>query len=625
MENGESEPAPGPVPMASHYRGRLFGKYFALILVLVCGALAASSAITLRFTYQDNKAAAGRLQREKAVAAAERIEQFVRTIEQQLAFAAQPQWGGPSDEQRRVEYHRLLRQVPAVTDVASIDVDGMERLQVSRLALNTDNSGRDRSGELAFVNAKPGAGYFGPVYFRQGTEPYMTIAVRAAGSGIVTAAEVNLKLIWDVVSRMRIGDTGKAYVIDSRGQLIADPDIGLVLKNTNLAGLAQVKAALEPEAAGSDVVQARDPAGTEVIAAFAPVKPTGWKVIVEQPVAEVYATLDAVIERSLVLFAAGLLLSAVAAWLLARNMVRPIRTLQQGAQRIGAGQLDVRIDVQTRDELQALAEQFNRMSAQLAESYSGLERKVEERTRELAVANQHKSEFLAHMSHELRTPLNAIIGFSEVLEQKMFGPLTEDQQQFVKDIHESGKHLLNLINDILDLSKVEAGHMELHVAEFDLPAAIDNAITLVKERAARQGSHVAWKVDPALESIHADERKFKQIMLNLLSNAVKFTPSGGTIDVYASAVAGGGVQVAVKDTGVGIAAKDHQSVFEEFRQVGTDSARQAEGTGLGLALVKKFVELHRGRIWLESEPQKGSTFTFYLPDGRVTAGGQHAG
>jgi signal transduction histidine kinase len=623
MESGDID-ARGTGPAGSHYRGRLFGKYFALILVLVCGALAASSAITLRFTYQDNKAAAGRLQREKAVAAAERIEQFVRTIEQQIAFAALPQWGGPSDEQRRIEFHRLLRQVPAVTDVASIDAQGKERLQVSRLAMNTADSGRDRSGELAFIHAKPGAAYFSPVYFRHDTEPYMTIAVRAATSGTVIAAEVNLKLIWDVVSHMRIGKAGKAYVIDSRGQLIADPDIGLVLKKTNLGQLAQVRTALEPQAAETDVVQAPDATGVEVIAAFAPVKPTGWRVIVEQPVAEVYATLDAAIVRSLILFAAGLLLSAVGAWLLARNMVRPIRILQQGAQRIGAGQLDVRIDVRTRDELQELADQFNRMSAQLAESYASLERKVEERTRELEVANKHKSEFLAHMSHELRTPLNAIIGFSEVLNHKMFGPLTEDQQQFVKDIHESGTHLLNLINDILDLSKVEAGHMELHVGEFDLSAAIGNAITLVKERAIRQGSRVACECDPALDTIHADERKFKQIMLNLLSNAVKFTPAGGSIDVYATAVAGG-VQVAVKDTGVGIAPQDQGSVFDEFRQVG-DSMRQAEGTGLGLALVKKFVELHHGRIWLESEPQKGSTFTFYLPDTpQATAEEQHAG
>jgi signal transduction histidine kinase len=610
--------------MGSHYRGRLFGKYFALILVLVCGALAASSAITLRFTYQDNELAAGGLQREKAAAAAERIEQFVHAIEQQLAFAGQPQWGGPSDEQRQIELKRLLRQVPAVTDVASIDAHGKERLLVSRLATNTTDGGRDRSTEPAFINAKPGRGYFGPVYFRQDTEPYMTIAVRASGSGIVTAAEVNLKLIWDVVSRMRIGNAGKAYVIDSRGQLIADPDIGLVLKNTNLAGLAQVKAALAADAGGPDVLGARDTAGVEVIAAFAPVKAPGWKVIVEQPVAEVYATLNAAIVRLLILFAAGLLLSAVGAWLLARSMVRPIRILQEGAQRIGAGQLDLRIDVRTRDELQELAEQFNRMSAQLAESYASLERKVEERTRELAVANKHKSEFLANMSHELRTPLNAIIGFSEVLDQKMFGPLGEDQQQFVRDIHESGKHLLNLINDILDLSKVEAGRMELNVGEFDLPSALGNAITLVKERANRQGARVALQVDPALETIHADERKFKQIMLNLLSNAVKFTPSGGSIDVCATAVEGG-VQVAVKDTGVGIAAIDQETVFEEFRQVGTDSARKAEGTGLGLALVRKFVELHRGRIWLESEPQKGSTFTFYLPDTKTNMGEQHAG
>ena len=237
---------------------------------------------------------------------------------------------------------------------------------------------------------------------------------------------------------------------------------------------------------------------------------------------------------------------------------------------------------------------------------------TQEKSLQLEIANKHKSEFLANMSHELRTPLNAIIGFSEVLEERMFGELNEDQGEFVRDIHESGKHLLSLINDILDLSKIEAGRMELDVSEFDLPAAIGNALTLVKERAARQNTQLKSEIEPAIESFFADERKFKQIMLNLLSNAVKFTPAGGTITVRARTV-DQGVEIAVVDSGVGIAAEDQAAVFEEFKQVGTDYTRKAEGTGLGLALTKKFVELHGGRIWLESEPQKGSTFSFFLP------------
>jgi len=237
---------------------------------------------------------------------------------------------------------------------------------------------------------------------------------------------------------------------------------------------------------------------------------------------------------------------------------------------------------------------------------------IQDKSRQLEVASQHKSEFLANMSHELRTPLNAVIGFSEVLDQRMFGELNDKQLEYIKFIHTSGSHLLSLINDILDLSKVEAGRMELELNNFNLPMAIENAVTLIKERATRHGIALEYAVDDSLAEINADERKFKQVMLNLLSNAVKFTPEGGRITVGARAV-DGMIQVSVTDTGVGIAAADCEAVFEEFRQVGNDSKRKAEGTGLGLALARKFIELHGGRIWVTSEPGKGSTFAFTLP------------
>jgi signal transduction histidine kinase/putative methionine-R-sulfoxide reductase with GAF domain len=239
-------------------------------------------------------------------------------------------------------------------------------------------------------------------------------------------------------------------------------------------------------------------------------------------------------------------------------------------------------------------------------------REIQEKSAQLEVANKHKSEFLANMSHELRTPLNAIIGFSEVLQERMFGEVNEKQLEYLKDIHESGRHLLSLINDILDLSKIEAGRMELELSSFDLPAAISNAMTLIRERAQRHGINLGLEVDERLGELLGDERKFKQIMLNLLSNAVKFTPDGGRVDVSARRY-DGVIEVSVKDTGVGIAPEDHAAVFEEFKQVGRDRLRKAEGTGLGLALTKRFVELHGGEIRLQSEPGKGSTFSFRLP------------
>jgi signal transduction histidine kinase len=247
----------------------------------------------------------------------------------------------------------------------------------------------------------------------------------------------------------------------------------------------------------------------------------------------------------------------------------------------------------------------------LAIQNARLFREIEDKGRQLEAASRHKSEFLANMSHELRTPLNAILGFSEVLSERMFGDLNEKQHEYVRDIHASGQHLLSLINDILDLSKVEAGRMDLELADFDLPAAIENAVTLVRERAGRRGIALHPEVDARLGQIRGDERKLKQVLLNLLSNAIKFTPEGGRIDLRAGLV-DGVAEVSVVDTGIGIAAEDHEAVFEEFRQVGT-AARKVEGTGLGLALSRKFIELHGGRIWVTSQVGAGSTFTFTLP------------
>src|SRR5207245_1315065 len=241
----------------------------------------------------------------------------------------------------------------------------------------------------------------------------------------------------------------------------------------------------------------------------------------------------------------------------------------------------------------------------LAIQNARLFREIEDKSRQLEVASQHKSEFLANMSHELRTPLNAIIGFSEVLTERMFGDLNEKQDEYLKDIYASGTHLLSLINDILDLSKIEAGRMELELTDFHLPTALDNALTLIRERAGRRSITLQMSVDERLGQIHADERKIRQVVLNLLSNAIKFTPEGGRIEV-AAVPKDGSVEISVSDTGVGIAPEDQEAVFEEFRQVGTSAAKQ-EGTGLGLALCRKFVELHWGKIWVQSEVSRGST------------------
>jgi signal transduction histidine kinase len=264
-----------------------------------------------------------------------------------------------------------------------------------------------------------------------------------------------------------------------------------------------------------------------------------------------------------------------------------------------------------RPEVVELLKTFATQSV-LAIQNARLFREIEDKSRQIEAANRHKSEFLANMSHELRTPLNAIIGFSEVLGERLFGELNEKQAEYTDDILSSGRHLLSLINEILDLSKVEAGRMELELTTFDLPLAIDNTRTFVRERATKHGISLDVNVDDRLGDIVGDERKIKQILLNLLSNAVKFTPEGGRIGINARPV-DHSVEISVTDTGIGIAQEEQRRIFEEFRQVGSDNAKKIEGTGLGLTLAKKFVELHGGKIWVTSAVAKGSTFTFTLP------------
>ena len=277
---------------------------------------------------------------------------------------------------------------------------------------------------------------------------------------------------------------------------------------------------------------------------------------------------------------------------------------------IGGLTVNKRTPGEFRPEVIELLKTFATQSA-LAIHNARLFREIADKSRQLEAASRHKSEFLANMSHELRTPLNAIIGFSEVLNERMFGALNEKQDEYLKDIYASGQHLLSLINDILDLSKIEAGRMEPELADFSLPAAIDNALILVRERASRHGIRLSSAIDDRVGMIRGDERKVKQVLLNLLSNALKFTPEGGRIDIRV-AMNDGMAEISVADTGVGIAAEDQEAIFEEFRQVGT-ADKKVEGTGLGLALSRKFIELHGGRNWMQSRPGKGSTFSFTLP------------
>ena len=772
-------------------RGRLFFKYVGLFLAVVFLALIANGAFEVWFTYQEHKASLIRIQREQADAAAAKIGQFIREIESQVGWTTQLPWSAGTIEQRRFDGLRLLRQVPAITELAQLDATGKEQLKVSRLAMDVVASFADLSKEPRFAEAVANKVYYGSVYFRRESEPYMTLALagtrRDAG---VSVAEVNLKLIWDVVTQIRVGERGYAYVIDAGGRLIAHPDISLVLRNTDMTKLDHVKAA-RATAAGTPsepVQEAHDVQGRRVLTAYAAVPALKWVLFVELPIEEAYAPLYASIQRSSYILLAGLLFASLAGFFLARKMVGPIQALGAGASRIGRGDLTQRIEIKTGDELETLADQFNDMAGQLQESYAGLEQKVEQRThelaqsigelralgevshavnstldletvlktivtkaaqlssteagaiyvfdpvskeftlhatygmsdefidalkaqhasvsaavahatesgepeqvadlrdeppspaseialhagfrarlivpligaegvvgalvvrrkspgefvrntidllktfaaqsvlaiqnahlfreiedkgRQLALASQHKSQFLANMSHELRTPLNAILGYTELILDSIYGEIPDKARATLDRVQSNGKHLLGLINDVLDLSKIEAGQLNLTLTDYSMKNVVHNVFGAVESLA--NNKKLALKVDLATElpASHGDERRLTQVLLNLVGNALKFTDQG-EVTIKASA-ANGAVTVAVRDTGPGISESDQAKIFEEFQQADSSTTKEKGGTGLGLAIAKRIIEMHGGRLWVESELGKGSTFAFTVP------------
>src|SRR5579859_4989221 len=374
-------------------RSRLFIKYVALFVAVVAVALLSNGIFEVFFYYREHKTALIRIQHEQAEAAAAKIGQFVKEIESQLGWTTQLPWSAGSIEQRRFDALRLLRQVPAITELAQVDSTGKERLRVSRLAMDVVDSGLDLSKDPKFTEAVAHKVYYGPVYFRRESEPYMTLALAGTRKDAgVSIAEVNLKLIWDVVSQIKVGEHGHAYVVGAQGRLIAHPDISLVLRNTDMSKLPQVRMAQDnggsiPEA----LEEAKNIQGQDVLTASAPITPLRWTMFVELPVEEAYASLYAALQRLAVVLLAASIFAVLAGIFLARRMVGPIQALRAGAERIGGGDFAQRIAIKTGDELEGLANQFNDMGARLQESYADLENKVEQRTAELTETLQHQT------------------------------------------------------------------------------------------------------------------------------------------------------------------------------------------------------------------------------------------
>jgi len=778
--------------LAATVRSRLFRKYAGLFVAVVTLALVVNGLFDLWFTYQEQKTSLIRIEHGEAEAAAGRIEQFLALIEGQIGWTTLLPWSA-SLEQRRFDALRLLRQVPAVTELAEIDPSGHEQLRVSRVAIDVVGSNIDVSKEPAFIQAIAHGAYYGPIYYHRQSEPYITLALASNGpsSRGVSIAQVNLTLIWDVVSKIKVGKNGLAYVIDADGRLIAHPDIGLVLRKTDMLQLPQVRSA---RAAGShgaveEFQKAENLQGQTVLTAYAPVANLGWLVFVETPIGEALAPLYASFLHTGYVLLGALVLSFIAGSFLAGKMVVPIQALRAGAIRLGAGELTQRIQMKTGDELEALASQFNHMAGRLQESYTELERKVEDRTKELAqsveelralgevsqavnstldleavlstivakavqlsgtdagaiydydqagkefhlratygmatetidalththigidepnvaaalagrepiqvedlrneiasdvneitlkagyrarlvaplirgndpfgllvvrrrmpgafprstidliktfagqsvlaiqnarlfreiadkgreleVASQHKSQFLANMSHELRTPLNAILGYSELILDNIYGEAPERMRVVLQRVQSNGKHLLSLINDVLDLSKIEAGQFELFLEDYSITDMVHGVFAAVEPLASGKQLAFRLEVEPELPAARGDQRRLSQVLLNLVGNAIKFTDHGEV--VIKTSADNGTYTVAVQDSGPGIPLSDQKRIFEEFQQADASQTKAKGGTGLGLSIARRIVEMHGGRLWVESSPGHGATFSFMMP------------
>ena len=618
-------PPPGP-PSRSLWRLRLWRKQVRAFALLAVLSILLFGGMEVFFSYRE---AIRNLSLNQALLAREvngALRAELGSIERHVRATASLPWELPGwldDGDRRGEFQRILKLEPAVQELTHYDPHGRVLVHVSRNALSevpgTEPAEFTPASRLRWPNGLPPEQ--GSIEYADGYEPQLLLVTPDPRMGAgVTVARVNLRTVARHLAPVLHNPTLEAYAVDARGVVVLHADTTLMLAQRAApqpADEAAVPAAdPTPQVDGMAVRAARSRPGLDgqpVLSSRFAMPALGWQLVIEQPRSVALAPVYSTLVRTgvvILLAVAGAILAAM--WVVGR-VSQPIRELHQGSQALAEGRLSTRITIHTDDELEDLAAQFNVMAANLQELYRDMSGKIAERTRDLELANRHKSEFLTNMSHELRTPLNAIIGFSDVLREEMFGSLNERQREYAHDIHASGEHLLSLINDVLDLSKIEAGHMELNLSEVEMPELIRNTAAMMRERCTRGGLTLKLALEETPDTWVADARRVKQILLNLLGNAVKFTPQGGTITIRAGTREGEGLWIEVSDTGVGIAPEHQAMVFEEFRQVGDDILRKSEGTGLGLPLVRRLVRLHGGDVTLHSVVGEGATFRFNLP------------
>ena len=593
-------------------------KYGVAICCVAAAAVLAMALTQAWFERASTLEQIRKLQALEAASARDKIEQYLSNLYRFVAESANLPWAPEllTSQEKADDFRRLIKLFPEISTLVSLSFDGKEQVFV-------DRSEADRIGDGRHYDVGASCeGYTNRLRFLRVLQTdtsspsavFLACAKNKRGGVILTT--VNLEFLSKLVADIALGDNGVAYVVDGNRRLVAHPNVSLPRRAADFSMLSHI-ARVSPTSTTVPVskrgVVTISFDGSEVVATVVSLTTLDWLVVVEQPTDGVLEPTISALNRVALIATLILMIAVAVSLLMTRFLLRPILAIREGVKGFAKGDLALRIDSGTVDELSELATDFNNMASQLQSYTTSLEQKVSEKTALLELANRHKSEFLANMSHELRTPLNAVIGFSDVLKEQYFGELNPKQQEYVKDINESGQHLLSLINDILDLSKIEAGHMDLDLVAFSVPMAIDNAMVLVRERALRHQLKLRADIAPEVTDVVADERKFKQILINLLTNAVKFSYPHGWVEVIARRDTNG-VMVTVKDSGMGVAPEDHAVIFQEFRQLKSGGSAKLEGTGLGLSLAKRLVELHGGRIWVESALSQGASFTFTLPD-----------
>jgi signal transduction histidine kinase len=585
-------------------------RYAWVIAGLVAAAVLTQGLVQAGFAYRSGLHQVRQAQEYEARLAAIYIDQYAQRLQRSAQWLADFLRGDADFDwtRLRTEAHIVLRQEPAVQRIVVLQRDGA-CLLVSRVAadqrldckLELPESLRTALNGKDAVRLLDGSGEL----------PLAAVLARVHDDGPwLVLAEVNLAFAWDVVSAIAPPGQGTAAVLDTTGRLIAHRDIAEVATGHVVPAAERVDGAFEIAA-----LPQIDGQHERVVRATQQVPGLGWSVVVESPVSVLLNPVLDELARTLGVSLAWGLAAIVVGVVLARRLASPVHRLEQAVRAFGAGERDRRSDLVRNDELGSLATSFNRMADEI-QSYTGqLESRVNEKTRELAQANEHKSQFLANVSHELRTPLNAIIGYSEALKEDIFGALSPKQRECADDIHSSGLHLLALINDLLDLSKVEAGRIDLDLAPFDVREFVERSLGVLRERAASGGVELRADIGTEVGTWTGDELRLRQSVMNLLSNAVKFTRPGGTVTLSVRQTAGQ-LQIAVADTGVGIPEDQLPRLFERFSRIqnaATAGFSAPKGTGLGLALTRSFVELHGGRITVASRVGEGSTFTIVLP------------